>query len=270
MIKQQMQQPKTQSLHSLFEEEELDYVKNKEKHPIGFRVHPLVAIEQFLAERNPGKYSNYPRYELFMDHFSNENDAMYPMNPQLLNIRDVDVPNYEDLKTLIDQTVEYWRTEFSMKKLNNVALSQWEQTVAEALTQMDQRKLHPDLLTAVCKLVPFYQFNKQILTLSEIFPSADPNGDTPSQLLENNELKFVHRERVITKNQSGSFAYFFCTENSELVRVDADRRDIQTALQTVLRLNNNKVKLDIYVKPRTIYSSNFTYWVAPNIHGVSA
>ena len=267
-------QQKTQPLYKLFEvvDKQADIEKNKEnQYPVGFRVHPLLAIEHFIAERNTNNLDNYPRYELFMDHFGSQTDEIYPLNPQLLNIRDVDVPNYEDINALITNTVEYWRTEFSVKKLNDIDLSEWEHQVAEALTQMDQRKLHPDLLAVVCKLVPFYQSNMQILKLAEIFASVDTSKVEPwGETLENNELKFIHRERIQTRHNNGCFAYFFCTENNEVVRVVANRRDLHTAIDTILRLNRNKIKLDIHVKPRTMYSNNFTYWVAHRIDGVSA
>jgi hypothetical protein len=260
-----------QPIRTLFEDEIADLWsdKKKEKQPVGFRVHPLIAIEHFLYERNALKLEHYPRYELFMDHFSNENDATYPLNPQLLNIRDVDVPDYEDLKSLVSETVEFWRTEFAMKSLNNVQLTEWETKVAEALTQMDKRQLHPDLLAIVCKLVPFYQSNMQIAKLGEIFKSANPDRDDLVIDAQGN-VKLAHKERTITKNGNGGMAYFFGTEKGELVCVNVDRRDLQTAIDTILQLNNNKIKLDISIRPRTMYSNNFTYWVAPKIYGVSA
>ena len=232
-----------------------------------FCVHPLLAIEHFITDRNVNNIPDYPRYELFTEEFfsSSDNESHYPINMHLTRIKDVDIPNYEESRDHVMGAVEHFRLELAMAKLNDAYISDWLATVGIAINDMDHRKLFPDHLSAVCKLVPFYEFNKQVLKMSDMCDSLNDTG-LVSKTFKN--LRLLNILTPQTRSDKGKKAYFFRTTSGHLLRVDFDPV-MSSAVDTILRLHQT-ISLDILAKPRIIYSSNFTYLVANKINSIGS
>lgn len=253
-----------------FLEEEQESVQVKEPvKPLQFRVHPLIAIEHFIALKNDTSLTNdeYPRYELFDDvYFSfGANKDTEGVNPELINIKDVDIPNYEELRELVNKTVEHYRTEFTMQTLQGAYISEWSKNTAKALHYMDKHCLDPSNLNLVCKLVPFYKFESQIAEMSQHYKSlVDANAGNINKKFK--KLTFIKKLKPQTRRDRGRTAYFFRTQTRHLLRVDLDY-NMSSAVDTILNLSET-FSIDINVKPRTMYSENFTYFVANQINEV--
>lgn len=266
---------KTNSIKSIWyniPNKDVTPVVQKESAP--FAVHPLIAIEHFIAERNVNNFEHYPRAELFSDDnfMVREREIYFPINPHLMTISESKIPNYAELKQLVDDTVEYFRTEYTMMQLQSEFTSDWITTVMSAIKAMDRNRLNPDHLRAICKLVPFYQFSKKIMDTSDglhIDSVKDlETGHYAFKLFRN--LEFLYKKYPDNSRSSNTMAYFFLTRTNHLLQVNVEDIALRTAIDTILKLNNNRVSLDISFKKRTIYSSNFSYMISQKIQEVSA
>ena len=242
-------------------------VEKKPVKPLQFRVHPLIAIEHFIASSNESKLSNdeYPRYELFDEayHTFGANKDTEGVNPGLINIKDVDIPNYEELRDLVNETVNFFRTEFAMQSLQGVHRSEWNIKVAKTLDDIDRHTLNPLDLQFICKLVPFYKFNREIAEMSNHCKSVS-DYTVFSKKFKN--LVFIKKLKPQTARDRGRTAYFFRTQSGHLLRVDLEHT-MCSAIDTILNLSET-FSIDISAKTRTMYSENFTYFVANRINEV--
>jgi hypothetical protein len=238
----------------------------KEKTHAEFCVHPLVAMEHFIKDRNVNNISDYPRFELFSETlFGMDNEPSYPINMHLTRIKDVDIPNYDELRDHVMGAVEHFRLELAMAKLQDAYISDWLATVGIAISDMDHRKLFPDHLSAVCKLVPFYEFEQEICKLSNLCDNLKDTGMV-SKTFKNLRLLAILTPQ--TRHDKGKKAYFFRTTSGHLLRVDFDPV-MSSAVDTILRLRQT-ISLDILAKSRIMYSSNFTYLVANKINSIGS
>lgn len=229
-----------------------------------FKIHPLVAIEHFIAERAAGDPDSYPRYELFQNqHFFNEAEGY--VNNYLCRIKDFEIPNYEEFRDCVLEAVDYYRTEITMCTLQGQKLSDWLTKLSTAIVDMDQKKLHSDHLLIVNKLVPFYNFDTQVANMAKNCESVKLGMQNDPIKLKNLELLGTLKPQ--TRNQKGAVAHFFKTEQGHLLRADMWNA-LPSAVETILKMNNS-IDLTINYYCRTIYSENFNYIVANNIHSVS-
>lgn len=228
-----------------------------------FQVHPLVAIEHFIAERNVNNVDHYPRFELF-------SDDCYGENPHrtIKEMRAADIPNYVELQSLVNEAIEYFRTECVMIKLQNEYVSDWLDTVMTALNDMDQKRLNNDHLKAVCKLVPFYLFNKKIMTASDSLHlnSVRDIETGKTEFKKFKRLKLIYKQHLHNAANRDQLAYFFQTQSNHLLQVNVRELSLRS---TILKLSYT-IDLDISFRKRTMYSSNFSYMVSQNIQEVSA
>lgn len=259
------------SIFNFLEEEQESGVKTKTEKvkPLQFCVHPLIAIEHFIALKNDTSLSNdeYPRYELFDVHYADfgANRENGGVNSTLIKIKDVDIPNYEELRELVNKTIEHYRTEFAMQALQGAHTSEWSKNTAKALHDMDQYRIDPNDLQLICKLVPFYKFESQIAEMSQHCKSLkDANAGNIQKKFK--KLTFIKKLKPQTRSDRGRTAYFFRTRSGHLLRVDLDH-NMSSAVDVILNLSNT-FSIDINVKPRTMYSENFTYFVANQINEV--
>lgn len=257
------------SIFKFLEPEETPPASIEPVKPLQFCVHPLIAIEHYIALKNDTDLNNdeYPRYELFDDiYFSfGANRDTGGVNSTLMKIKDVDIPNYEELRELVNKTVEHYRTEFAMQALHGAHTSEWSKNTAKVLHDMDQYRIDPNDLQLICKLVPFYNFESQIAEMSQHCKSlVDANAGNIRKKFK--KLTFIKKLKPQTRRDRGRTAYFFRTQSGHLLRVDLDH-NMSSAVDTILNLSDT-FSIDINVKPRTMYSENFTYFVANQINEV--
>jgi hypothetical protein len=227
-----------------------------------FCVHPLIAIEHFINERNELNIPNYPRHELFSTaHF------LYDSEPaeDIPKIKDVDIPNYEDLRDKVNEVIEWFRTEYTLQKLSGAETSEWQDKVLLALKHMDSKKLFKQDLRAICKLVPFFDFNQEVLNLAD---KCDSAKNASTQRLTFKGLHLLNILQPQHQQKRGQKAHFFRTSTNHLLRVDFDSLT-SSAVHTILDLNQT-INLDITVNPRIIYTNNFTYFTTYKIHSIGA
>jgi len=255
------------------ERERLNHNDSKEKQLVQFAVHPLIAIEHFISKCNKQESSNYPRYELFDDSYVFERDGnpYRPINADLISIQKTHISNYTKLEQLVNDTVEYFRTEYTVMKLQDAYTSEWITEVMRILNDMDSNTLYPDDLKVICKLVPFYQASKKILDTVDDHDIKSVNdvtaGKTDFKVFKG--LTLLYKAHPDTQCDRDSMGYFFKTETGHLLQVNVRNVALRSAIDTIIDLQD-KVSLDISFKPRTIYNNNYTYLVSHNIQGVSA
>lgn len=266
--------PQRATLQSIFDEIDLkEEARNRKPKIAQFRVHPLVAIEHYIAERNTNNSEMYPRYELFANEFmvNHEQEPYAPINTHLMTITRDDIPNYEELQELVNDTVEHFRTECTMIKLQGEYVSEWLETVMSATKDMDNRQLHPDHLKPICKLVPFYLFDKQIINASNAL-HLDSVTDLVTGRVEHKcfkGLKLLYTKHPQNASDKDRLAYFFQTKKNHMLQVNVNNLALRSAIDTILKLNST-IDLDISFKKRTMYANNFSYMVSQHIQGVSA
>jgi hypothetical protein len=235
---------------------------------VKFTVHPLLAIEHYIANLNSNGSANYPRYQLFNDYNFDTNTG-HKINPQLLTIKDVDIPNYEDLHCLVQNTVEHFKTEIGVRKLSGKQVSPWLETVGQAIRNMDDKLLCDDHLRAVCKLVSFYLYDQDLINTANSL-HLDSIKEDESFSKKFHDLSFIKNMHSSTQRQKDTKGYLFATKSNHLLQVNIRDSGFSSAVDTILAMNKNKVSLDINAGSRIMYNNNFGYLVSYGINEVTA
>jgi hypothetical protein len=237
-----------------------------------FKVHPLIAFEHYIATQNHNNAVNFPRYQLFSDaaYFLTDEDSTNSIvNPEVLKIQDVHVPNYEELRSLVNDALEHYKMEITSRRLMGVTISEWLEKVSLGIKEMEHNRLPGYLTSTVCKLVPFYQFEKDIIDTANALHLKSINGPVNAHK-QFNDLTFIKNVYPRTQMHKDALGYLFVTNNNHLLQVNIRDTGFRSAIDTVLKLNNNKVSLDLSFKSRIMYNSNFGYLVSDRIEGVTA
>ncbi len=236
---------------------------------IRFNIHPLIAMEYYVAQRSIVSRDHYPRCDLFdnprplFEITDFPGDCRAKINDRLASITKDNIDNYQDLHDLVMSAVAHFRNEIALRKLVGGYESPWLQIINHALVDMDKGMLRHDQLPAVCKLIPFYNFD---VKLAEIAQGCDSIVATDGYFTFKN-LEFIDSLVPVTKNTAGLSACFFRTENNNLLRVDLDTVQ-RSAVDTILELNDQQIRLDIKAGSRTMYVEDLCYYASKNIIGI--
>lgn len=238
---------------------------------VSFNVHPLIAIEHFVGMRSILNHDLYPRTDLFITHMEasqlfDSQDYFLPrskINNQLTEITKSDINNYQELRDLVTNAMSHFKNEIMIRKLTGGYMSQWMRFLCEAFDDMDRRRLHPDHLKIVCKLIPFYNFDSKLLKIAENCKTVEDNMLMYGRITFKN-LKLIDCLKPVTKDTKDLMAYLFETQEGTLLRADLDPV-LQSAVLTIMKLNQGKITLDIDTGSRRIYSENICYHVSNKI-----
>ena len=242
-----------------------------------FNVHPLIAFEHYISTLNHTGKEDYPRFELFENsyEFGMVPKAAYFANPKTFIKRPVadvkrdDIPNYDELKVMVDQTVNHFRSEIAVRKIIGKHVSPWMESVAHALNDMDRKRLHSDHMLAVCKLVPFYKYDKDLFdTASDLNLSSFKEEETFTTNFKN--LRFIKKVYPKSAKKKGSTEYMFATRTNHMMLINVHDAGFCSSIDTILQLNDNKISIDTYVNSRIMYSNDFGYLTGRNIIKVEA
>lgn len=238
---------------------------------VSFNVHPLIAIEHFVAMRSIVNHDLYPRVDLFTtrmipctlklcsDHFEPETE----INSQLIEITKSDINNYQELHESVTNAVDYFKNEITVRKLCGGYLSQWMRLLCDAFNDMDRGRLRFNQLQIVCKLIPFYNFDSKLLEIAENCETVEDDM-LRSGITTFKNLKLINCLKPVTKGTKDMMAYLFETQEGNLLRVDLDPV-LESAVHTIMKLNSGKITLDIDTGSRRIYSENMRYYVSNKI-----